>query len=159
MAILLQTNSVPLQIISKQDSAIEPDEAAFEDYIQSKLDESKLTFKEGQEPTRFIMSRNLDYDDQQEIMSQQIKSEIKGGKIKQTANVGYMLEEVRRALIDIENPSTIPGEQHINWKRDTDGKTSKGLIALLNSAGIATELFSTRNEVLQPAKTEILKKS
>ena len=127
MAIKINSALDIFKVISRQDEALPEDlsEEEFELY-QSTLDETLLRLKG--EPTRFVMRRTLPYGAQQEITNQQVKVGRDG---KPQVNFGFMLEEVRCSLIDIENPADIPQEEKVEFKRDGDGFASKELIAKL----------------------------
>lgn len=144
MAIKLSNNSVNLKVICRIDSAIPEDLTDSEwDLYQNSLEESHLRLTE--KPTYFIMKKSLNFGAQQNIVNQQINIDATG---KPNLQLGYMLEEVRCALVDIENPSTIPVEEHIKYVKEIDGYASKELIAQLNSVGIVSQLFSIRNNIV-----------
>lgn len=129
-----------IKVVSRQDDALPEDllEEEFEKY-QETLDESHLRLTGI--PTRFVIRRTLPFGAQQEVTNQQVKVGQDG---KPQVNFGFILEEIRCALINIENPDDLPEDQKLVFKRDADGYASKDLIAKLNAAGIVSELYSTK---------------
>lgn len=151
MAVFINQEKGNLKIILRRDDSIKATEEEYEAYVESGLDESKLTFVAGKEPTRFVMRRNLDYSDQQTIMKEQIQIEKskKGKGMDQRLSISFIMDEVRAALVDIENPTNVPEEQHIKFKADSDQKASFKLISMLQGAGIVMDLYSVRQQVLE----------
>lgn len=89
------------------------------------LDETFLTFIEGKQPTRFIFNTELSMKARKEITSEQMK--VVDGE--QGIQLGFIFDDIRCSLIDIENPADIPAADHIEFKKDKDGFASKNLIA------------------------------
>jgi hypothetical protein len=140
MAIKFSSASDIFKVVSRHDDSIAEDLTDEEfDLYQQSLDESHLRLVG--EPTRFIVRRTLSYGAQQEVTNQQV-TVGKDGKPK--VNFGFVLEEVRCALIDIENPSSLPEDQKLHFVKDIDGFASKELIAKLNSIGIVSEIYSAK---------------
>lgn len=140
-----------IKVVVSRDSAVGAPEA-YQDYLQS-LDESVLELTA--EPTRFVLNTVLDYRDQERVMSMQTKTTHTG---QVSLDMSYMLEEVRCALVDIENPDDVPELQRIKWKRESDQRTSKALMAQLNSAGIVTDLYTALTAAKDGPKTDELAK-
>jgi hypothetical protein len=138
----IKTNSVAdiFKVISRHDDAIPEDltDEEFELY-QATLDETHLRM--ASEPTRFVVRRTLSFTAQQEVTNQQVAIGRDG---KPKVNFGFILEEIRCALIDIENPADLPEDQKLLFKRDADGFASKELIAKLNAIGIVSELYTAK---------------
>jgi hypothetical protein len=147
MAIKLNNNVTNLRVICRIDSAIPEDLTDQEwDLYQNNLNESHLRLCD--KPTYFIMKRSLNFGAQQNISNQQIKLNQEG---QATIQIGYMLEEVRCALVDIENPPNISDDEQIKFVKEIDGYASKELIAKLNSAGIVSQLFAIRTAIINKA--------
>jgi len=138
MALFISKNDGVIKVISRKDSAVNCDDEAYELY-QKQLDEELLEL-EG-DPTRFVLKRGLSYKEQQTVKDAQVKMDGK----KFSITLSYMMEEVRIALIDIENPGDIEESQKIIFKKADDGKASKELIAMLETFGVVTELFTARS--------------
>jgi hypothetical protein len=151
MAFLIEKSDKTIKVICRKDSAITADELAYDEYLKD-LDESKL--KLSGEPTRFELLKSLPYDAQQHIKSMQVSVEApeKGKKVRPKFNMGYTMEEIRCALVDIKNPDIVPADQRIEFKRHSDGYAAKELIALLEDHGIVSDLMVARTNVLNPEK-------
>lgn len=141
MALILTKNDGNIKVISSKDSSVKCDEEAYKLYTET-LDEELLEL-EGV-PTRFILKKGLNYKEQQIVKDAQIQ--MKGKEF--SISLSYMMEEVRLALVDIENPADLPDTQKILYKKASDGRASQELIALLESAGIVSELFTARSNAL-----------
>lgn len=147
MAVKINKSTEAFKVILRSDDAL-PEDISEEKWAEYKktLDETVLGLKK--EPTRFVLRRHLPFGAQQSIANHQISVGAGG---KPTFQFGYMLEEIRCALTDIENPASIPEEDKILFKKAEDGFADHNLIAMLNSAGIVAELFATRQEKLSAA--------
>ncbi len=131
-------------------------DGSYTDYLQS-LDESKLSFVEGKNPTKFIMRRVLPYKLAQKVQNKQIRME----KGEAQFSISFMAEEVRCSLTGVKNPDGMPEEDKIKFEKskDDDG-ASDDLIAKLISAGIVTDLYVARQNIMQTNKSKAdLKKS
>ena len=151
MALLLSKNDGVIKIISSKDSSVNCEEEAYELY-QKCLDEELLEL-DG-EPTRFVLKKGLNYKEQQAVKDAQVKMDGK----KFSVSLSYMMEEVRIALTGVENPSDLPLDKQIIYKRASDGKASEDLIAMLESAGVVTELYTARQHALGVLTDETKKK-
>jgi hypothetical protein len=151
MALILTKNDGVIKVISSKDQSVCCDEDVYAEY-QKTLNEDLL--KMDGEPTRFVLKKGLNYREQQVVKDAQVKMD--GKKLQIT--LSYMMEEVRIALIDIENPENLPEDQKIKYKKTEDGKTDRELIAMLESAGIVTELFAARQGSLGVLTEEVKKK-
>jgi hypothetical protein len=120
------------------DSSAENFEDIYKEYLED-LDESKLKFIEGKNPTRFVLKRNLKYEEHYDIRSRQFKAGDKK-KGETSFNVAFTFDEVRIRLIDIENPLDEP--DCISYKQDGSGGASKDVMEKLLSAGIVDDLFA-----------------
>lgn len=140
MAIKFNSASDIIKVISRHDDALPEDllEEEF-DLYQTTLDESHLRLVGN--PTRFVIRRTLSFGAQQAVTNQQLGIDSNG---KPKMNFGFMLEEIRCALIDIENPEDLPEDQKLEFKKDVDGYASKDLIAKLNAIGIVSELYAAK---------------
>jgi len=141
MALFLEMGKDNLEVISSKDDAVTVDAEAYGKYLET-LDEAILCLKPGVEPTRFVLRRMLSYG-----MTQKIKTEQAGlgedGKVQ--IRMGYILDDVRASLVDIKNP----GSPILAFKKDSDGYASKELVAMLEQAGIANELYAARQAAVK----------
>jgi hypothetical protein len=151
MALIISKNEGQIKVVSSKDGSVNCSTEDYKSYLET-LDETLLKL-EG-EPTRFVMQKGLSYKDQQVIKDAQIK--MKGKDM--SFQLSYMMEEVRLSLLDIENPMTMRPEDRIEYKKESDGRTSKALIAMLESAGIVGELFSARHNSMASLSNEAKKK-
>jgi len=130
-----------LKIIIKQDDAI-GHKADYEMYSKT-LDESHLDLIA--EPTRFVLVKDLPYEAQQNIADRQMGLSADG---KAEVRMSFIMEEIRCALVDIENPPMIPEDQKLLFKKASDGFAAKELIAMLQSDGIVMQLYSTASFII-----------
>lgn len=154
MAIMLSKISEGnIEVISKIDTALKDiTEDTYSEYLKT-LDESLLSFKDDEQPTRFVMRKVLPYGVGQKIKNQQMRME----KGEMQIQMGFMTEEVRAALIDIKNPPGLPEDQQLKFKRGSDGSASEELVALLDAAGIVNDLFSARKNVMEKSVENVKK--
>lgn len=140
MAIKLPNKNDTIRVISHVDGALVQDEEAYKMYLKT-LDESYLSFKPNEEPTRFILRKVLSYDAAQKVKNEQTR--VINGQI--AVQMSFMSEDVRQALIDIENPAYLSDIEKIYFKKDSDGGASKELMALLEAANVVNDLYSARH--------------
>lgn len=145
-----------IEVISKLDSALIYDDETYTKYIET-LDESLLSFADGDQPTRFVMRKVLPYQLAQNVQNKQIK--LERGEVQYQP--GSMADDVRCALIDIKNPPTIPEDQKIKFEKSkNDSGASEALVEKLMAAGIVADLFAARQSYLSKnMKKSNLKKS
>lgn len=156
MALSLEIGKDTLEVISSKDGALgvvpdapwldEKGERTFDEkgkaltiygrYLDT-LDESVLQLKADVLPTRFVLKKLLAFGVAQKIKTQQSGVSADG---KVEVRMGYIMDEVRAALVGVENP----GSPSLEFKKDADGYACKHLVALLESAGILNELFAAR---------------
>lgn len=142
------------KVVSRRDDALAEDLTDSEwDSYKETLDESVLRFVAGKSPTRFVMRSSLSFAAKKVIANEQIGIGANG---KPTFQFGFTLDEVRCALVDVENPADLPAESHIVFKKDASGmNASEELIAFLDDLGIAAELYAARqvkNKATLPKK-------
>lgn len=134
MSFSLASDSSVLKVVVSKDSAVKCSPEEYQSYLED-LDESKLKL-EG-EPTRFVMSKTLNFKAHQELLRAQAKFGVKG---KVEPDLSYILVEVRLSLKDVENPKDLPLNKQIIYKRDSDGFCSEDLVAGLQSHGVLMDL-------------------
>jgi hypothetical protein len=130
-----------IRVISHLDPALSDDFNfdLYDNYLRD-LDESILSFKHGEYPTRFVLKRYLSDAERAGVVDNQITmGEDKNIRVKVSASD----EEVRRALVDIEtDPSVTDG---LAWVKDKGDKwCCRELISKLAQAGILDDLRKAR---------------
>lgn len=156
MALNLSKVDGTLEVIVSADGALTCGRDAWIEYSK-KLDESFLSYVEGQQPTKFILKKSLDFKGTSAVKSKQVRFNMEG---QAQFDVGYILDEIRYALVDIKNPDNLPEDQKIKYIRDSDGYCSKELIAKLESVGAVQDMFTCRQNLLAADKdTNLAKKS
>ena len=141
-----------IEVILRRDSAlvITPKEGDEEDdeydqYIASGLDEGKLRFKDGEEPTRFVMRRSIPLKHATRIENAKMKYG-KDGEV--SIQLGFIIEEVRASLKGVKNPATVPSDKAIVLKFTGDGLVDERQMAALVSAGVVQNLYAARQAAL-----------
>lgn len=151
MALIIDSTAATISVVVSKDSAVNCTEEEYDEYLKD-LDESHLCL-DG-EPTRFVLRKNLPYEASQRVMDAQA-SYVKG-QVKM--QMSYVLEEVRASLIDIVNPSDLPKEKQLVYKRHSDGLCSKEIIGLLQSYGVLMDLYRARSNFASGPKGDVVKK-
>lgn len=104
------------------------------------------------EPTRFVMKRDLSFGAHKQIASEQMGVDGDG---KPQIKMGFILEEVRAALVGIENPASLKPEECLIFEKEKgDGLASKALISQLHAMGVAMSLYGARQKVLAPSANQ-----
>jgi hypothetical protein len=152
MAVLLPTQRDTFEVIISIDSALDVSSDDWEKYRET-LDESHLKFKEGMQPTRFVMRKVLPFSLAKKVQNDQVTT--RDGKME--VQLGFISEEVRASLVDIKNPEDVPQDQWIKFEKDKDGGASEKLMELLMAARIVDELYSAR-QVKVSKMSDLLKK-
>lgn len=160
MALKLPSRTDVIKVIVSADQAlILPDDKNERDEIWAEYlktnDESLLTFAEGQQPTRFVMRKVLSYD--QAARVQNAQTTMKEGKVE--IQMSFIMEEVRQALTDIENPDYVPLPDRIQYRRDSDGACNKDIIEGLHALGVVMDLYTARQNATAKFSEDLKKKS
>jgi hypothetical protein len=144
MALNLEGLTDNIEVIVKIDPAVHCTDEDYELYLQDN-DESRLNLN-GEEPTRFVMKKLLDFRAQEKISKSMISADVSSGRPDQmNLNISGM-PELRATLIDIKNPGS-PG---LEFRKDKDDNlVSRELIAMLNSVGAADQLLAARRNAVQ----------
>lgn len=145
----LDTESTVNVIVSKDSAIKETSEEDYESYLES-LDESKLTFTDGVEPTRFVLLKTLPYRDSKLVMNSQVSIEDDKPKV----NISFIMDEVRCALQGIEGPNSTA---FVKDKRD--GYADTKLINYLYNRGVLMDLYSGRRNAGGDGDEDVPKKS
>jgi hypothetical protein len=151
MALSLGGLTENIEVIVQIDPAVHCNDEDYEMYLED-LDEGRLNLN-GEEPTRFVMKKILDYKSQEKISKNMVSANLAGGRPDQmTLNISS-LPELRATLIDIKNPG--PG---MEFRKDSDNLVSRELVSALNSVGAADQLLSARRNAVRKVQT-VSKKS
>jgi hypothetical protein len=148
-----------IEVVLRVDSALDLSEGEtneYDEYIESGLDEGKLKFKEGMEPTRFVMKRNIPLKHATRIENAKLKYDAAG---EVSVQLGFIIEEVRAALKGVKNPESVPKAQQIDLKFTGDGLVDERQMAALISAGVVQNLYTGRQAALKSSLSGELKKS
>jgi hypothetical protein len=153
MAVILNSKRETFEVVLSVDSALDMSEEEFSAYRET-LDDGLLKFKDGQEPTRWVMRKVLPFGLAKKVQNEQMTS-VNG---EMRVQMSFMSEEVKASLVDVKNPPGVPDDQQIKYERDKDGSTSEKLMELLISAGIVPELYSARQVKLGSVNESLKKK-
>lgn len=153
MAVLLNTKRETFDVILSFDTALDVTEEEFELYKET-LNETHLRFKEGQNPTRFVLRQVLPFALAKKVQNDQITT-VNG---KMEVQLSFIPEEVKAALVDIKNPPELPEDQQIKFEKDKDGSASEKLMELLMAAGVVQELYNARQLKLGSVQANLKKK-
>jgi len=159
MSLKLPSRTDTIKVIVKIDSAIQwPDSAEEADELWASYlktnDESLLSFKEGEQPTRFVLRQVLNYDQLQKVKNQQMT--MRDGKME--IQMSFVMEEVRQALVDIENPESTPLADRIIFKKEGDGGASKDIMTGLDAIGAVMDLYTARQNATAKFSEDLKKK-
>jgi hypothetical protein len=129
----MDTEATLKVIVSKDKSIKALDEEIYESYLED-LDESKLVF-DG-EPTRFILKKTLEYKDSKRVMNSQVSV---GEDNKPQVTIGFMMDEVRFALVGMEGPGSDKFAKDKN-----DGYAHRKVVNALYNSGVLMDLYNGR---------------
>lgn len=133
-----------IDVIIRSDSALDVTDEEYGDYVKT-LDESKLKYKEGDMPTKWVMKRKLTYRQKQNIENKKVR--LEKGEVQ--IQLGFMMEEVKMSLVDIKNPSNVPPDKCLVLKKTGDGVDEEFLSKL---GDIVQELYNVRSAYLEASK-------
>ncbi|HUX79241.1 MAG TPA: hypothetical protein VMW10_05800 [Alphaproteobacteria bacterium] len=142
MAFFTELEEQNIHVIVFNDAAIKgTSRDDYDEYIKD-LDESKLIFVENGLPTRFIMRKILPYKLSMKLKNSQVA--MKDGAL--TPQLSFMNEEVRLALVGIDNPVVSPEYQKhlLEYKQHGDGGASDAVMEKLEAFGVVTDLYTVR---------------
>lgn len=141
-----------IEVIASIDDSLDCSEEEYDQYLES-LDEDDLSFKNGMEPTRWVMTKILPYKVQKAIDNSRISMRQDGKKDPTiNLNVSFRDETVRHALVGIKYPDSVPEDQRIKLKI-FNGRVDEKLMAKLNAAGITADLFMAHQNALRSGAT------
>lgn len=160
MALKLPSRNDVIKVIVKADQALvwPQDEKEGDDvwaeYLKTN-NESLLTFAEGHQPTRFVMKKVLNYDQASRVQNAQ--TTMRDGKVE--IQMAFIMEEVRQALTDIENPDYVPLPDRIQYRRDSDQACNREIIEGLYALGVLMDLYTARQNATARFSEDLKKKS
>ena len=143
MAFFTDMEDAKIRVITSKDASIEGTEPdVYKEYLET-LDESKLSFVEGGQPTRFVLRKIIPYKQSIRLKNSQVT--MKDGELQ--PQIAFINEEVRLSLVDIENPNVEPQhKKHLmEFKRDGDGGATHAIMEKLEAFGVVTDLYTARN--------------
>lgn len=159
----LRLDNTNIEVISRLDSSldrsVEGFEEVYEKYLED-LDESKLPFLEGENPTRFVLRRVLDYSVSVKLKNNQIRlKRTKTGDADFESNLGAIaIEEIRHSLVDIKHPEGVDAGNLV-MKVAPDKFATYDLIALLDQYGIVTDLYAAKQNQTKNGMPSNVKKN
>ena len=152
MAFFVNTKDAKIKVIVSKDRALVDEVSdeynpgdAYQEYLKD-LDETRLRFVPGGEPTRFIMKKILPYRQAIKIRNHQVA--VEAGKVKFRSS--YMNEEVRLSLCGIDQPEVPPHlkDRLIPWKEDGGGGAAESVMEFLEAANVVNDLWTARQNAI-----------
>ena len=142
MAFFTELEESEIKVIVYKDAAIQGTTRDDYDSYMIDLDESKLTLVENGLPTRFVLRKVLPYKLSMKLKNSQVA--MRDGAL--TPQLAFMNEEVRLALVGIENPVVPPEYQKhlIDFKMHGDGGASDAIMEKLEAFGVVSDLYAAR---------------
>lgn len=138
MSILKPNKEAQIKVICSADSAVKCEDEAYETYLET-LDERHLNL-DG-DPTRFVLKKYLSWGEQDQV--DDLKTKMEGKKVK--VQMSFMAEDVRLALVDIENPPSVPEIQRLVVEKDKWGKPTREFVGALRDMKIVNDLYNARS--------------
>ena len=135
------------------DSAVTCSSEEYKLYLET-LDEAHL--KLNGEPTRFVMRKVLPTVAASEVQNSQFS--MKNGQME--FQYAFAMKEVQASLIGIENPSHLPPEEKLEFRKAQGlaGGAHDDLIAQLNAVGVIMDLYKARQTAVGGASSDLTKK-
>lgn len=145
-----------IDVVVSKDGALNMSPEEYQEYLDDVTNQESLKFKEGmtfEDCTRFRMKKTLTYKQTQKILEEQVSADMKGNT---TVKIGWMLTELRYALVDILNPKNCADP--IPFKRGSDGSASEDLVAAIYNGGVIGDLSTARRNLTEKTGTLAKKK-
>jgi hypothetical protein len=142
MAIALGDRNEVIKVISSKDDAVDCSVEDYKDYLET-LDEVYLNLKEGVKPTVFHLKKILTAEEENFVEAKKLGASKDGTPQVQLA---FIPEAVRQSLVRVDQPDDASplGEK----PHPKTGKFSPEFISVLNQVGIASELYTARENAL-----------
>ena len=145
-----------VEVIVHKDLALNMTDEEYAEYTEDVTTTDKLKFVDGftlADCTKFILKKNLTYKQTQKVLEEQISADVKGNTV---IKVGWMLTELRFALVGITNPAKC--DKPILWKQGSDGNAHEDIVAGIYSAGVISDLNSARRNLTERTNSVTKKK-
>jgi hypothetical protein len=146
MAIALGDRNEVIKVISSKDEAVDCSSEDYKDYLET-LDETFLNLKEGVKPTVFHLKKILTAEEENYVESKKLGASKDGTPQVQLA---FIPEAVRQSLVRVEQPAEAGALGEAPHPKT--GKFSAEFISVLNQIGIASELYTARENALNGGK-------
>lgn len=159
MSIILPSRTDVIKVVLRLDSAIiwpdstEESDEIWATYLKTN-DEKVLSFKEGEQPTRFVLRKVLNFDQYNKVQNKQMV--MVDGKME--VQISFINEDVRQSLIAIENPDYVPLCDQIIFKKENDGGASKDIMSGLNAISATMDLYTAKQNATSKFTDEMKKK-
>jgi hypothetical protein len=141
MAICLGDRNEVIKVISSKDEAVTCGLEDYREYLLT-LDEKILELKPDVKPTVFHLKKVLTAEESNFVEAKKLGTSKDGTP---TVQLGFIPEAVRQALIKVEQPEGVDFNEKVHPKT---GKYSEEFVSLLNQVGIASELYTARENAL-----------
>jgi hypothetical protein len=129
-----------IQVISKNDDALDTDKSNWEQYEKTG-DVAHLVFVPDKQPTIFLCNFEL-----KGKQAAAIKNSMLGGRDDEgNASVAlgtWSFRVVKQTLKDIKNPADLSPAECIQFKADKDGLAHDDVLAELDRYGVLNEIFA-----------------
>ena len=145
-----------VDVVVHKDLALDMTDEEYTEYTNDVTTTDKLKFVQGfniDDCTKFVLKKNLTYKQTQKVLEEQISADIHGNT---TIKVGWMLTELRYALVGIKNP--VKCDKPIEFKRGSDGSAHEDIVAGIYSAGVISDLNSARRNLTERTNAVTKKK-
>lgn len=146
MAIVLGDRNEVLKVISSQDEAVRCSKEDYTDYLEN-LEVGFLNLNPDIAPTVFHIKKILTAQENGFVESKKLGSSEDG---KPMVRLDFIPETVRQSLVKIDEPEGSSFDEIPHLKT---GKYSEEFISLLYQVGIASELFTARENSLSGSKS------
>lgn len=127
-----------VRIISERDDAIDAQASDYRGYFET-LDESKLKYFEGKEPTVFICNFDLKLSDAKLVKDSLVTGFAEDGQPK-LAIGSYHLNITKVVLKDIQNPSYVEDSVALKFKKTPQGYPTDKTLEDLSECGLPLEI-------------------
>lgn len=128
-----------LELIGRKDDALAPD-CDYGEYLKT-LDQSKLKFRDGVQPTRFLLNFELTGKESERVKNAMISGKDEDGDPAMALG-SWQFALARVALKGIQNPTDIPEEEHLKLELDDRGLPNEKILGKLDKYGVIQDIFS-----------------
>jgi len=142
MAFFTDLDDGNIKVISSKDASIQgTSKEDYTEYLET-MDEGRLSFVTGGQPTRFVMRKIIPYKQSLKLKNSQVT--MIDGELQ--PQISFINEEVRLSLIGIENPEVeAQYKKHLlEYKKDGDSGASFSVMEKLEAFGVIGDLYAAR---------------